>query len=120
MTDRYHDDVRDAGLGGYYARDPRRGPEVSYRGRGPKNYRRSDELIADDIHAMLTEDDDLDATDIEVKVENGEVMLSGSVSNRWAKRHAEDLAAECPGVADVQNRLRVARIEDQVIGKASE
>ncbi len=94
--------------------------EVSYRGRGPKNYRRPDDRIADDIHRLLTDDDDLDATDIDVRVEDGQVTLAGTVSSRWAKRHAEDLAAECRGVHDVQNRLRVQPVGDQPLGKASE
>lgn len=81
--------------------------EMSYRGRGPKNYRRADDLIADDIHRMLTDDHDLDATNIDVHVENGEVTLSGTVSSRWAKRHAEDVVAECRGVTDVMNQLKV-------------
>jgi len=130
MANRYEDE-RDADLGGYYARDPHprdfggdyareRALEPSFRGRGPKNYRRSDDLIADDIHRILTDDDELDATNIDVQVENGEVMLTGAVSNRWAKRHAEDLAAECRGVHDVQNRLRVEPVENQTIGKATE
>jgi osmotically-inducible protein OsmY len=40
-------------------------------------------------------------------VDDGEVMLSGTVSDQAARRLAEDLAAECAGVRDVHNRLRV-------------
>lgn len=122
------DEFRNANFGGDYARDPRRRDlggdyareRPSYRGRGPKNYRRSDHLIADDVHQTLTDDDALDATNIDVHVDNGEVTLNGMVSNRWAKRYAEDLVARCRGVVDVQNRLRIEPFEDQQIGKASE
>lgn len=123
-------DSRDSDLSGYYARDTHRGGfgddyareerMISYRGRGPKNYRRSDESIAEDVHRMLTDDDHLDATDIEVRVENCDVTLSGFVANRWAKRYAEDLVAQCRGVHDVQNRLRIAPLEEQHLGKTSE
>jgi hypothetical protein len=34
-------------------------------------------------------------------------MLSGTVMSRFEKRHAEDLAEGVPGVAHVQNNLRV-------------
>ena len=89
-------------FGGYYARDG-----ISFRGRGPKNYRRSDERIAEDIHDRLTHDHDVDATHIEVSVANGEVTLQGTVDSRRAKRIAGDIAWECRGVHDVHNRLKI-------------
>jgi hyperosmotically inducible periplasmic protein len=83
----------------------------SYRGRGPKNYRRSDEAIREDVCERLTMDHDIDATEVEVTVEEAVVTLSGSVSDRQAKRLAEDIAELVRGVRDVQNQLRVARTE---------
>jgi BON domain-containing protein len=80
-----------------------------YAGRGPRNYQRSDERIEEDINEWLTDHGDLDATDIEVKVNNGEVTLSGSVDSRWAKRIAEDVAESVSGVKDVNNNLRVTQ-----------
>jgi osmotically-inducible protein OsmY len=50
----------------------------------------------------------LDASDIEVAVENGDVTLEGSVEDRRMKRLAEDIAASVPGVDDVHNRLRLS------------
>jgi len=49
----------------------------------------------------------LDAGEIEVQVKNGEVTLSGTVSDRLAKRHAEDMIERVSGVRDVQNNIRV-------------
>ncbi|HEV3469137.1 MAG TPA: BON domain-containing protein [Pyrinomonadaceae bacterium] len=80
-----------------------------YRGRGPRNYRRSDERIRDDINDRLTENDWLDASDIEVQVTGGEVTLIGTVESRYAKRLAEDIAESVSGVTHVQNNLRVKR-----------
>lgn len=80
-----------------------------YRGRGPRNYRRSDDRIRDDINDRLTEHDWLDASDIDVSVSGGEVTLSGTVESRYAKRLAEDIAESVSGVAHVQNNLRVTR-----------
>jgi len=81
----------------------------THRGRGPKNYRRSDERIREDINDRLTEHDWLDASDIEVSVTAGEVTLSGAVESRHAKRLAEDIAESVVGVTNVQNNLRVRR-----------
>ena len=77
------------------------------RGRGPKNYRRSDERIREEINDRLTEDDWLDATEIEVSVIAGEVVLTGEVESRRDKRYAEDIAVSVSGVNNVQNNLRV-------------
>src|SRR5882672_6063916 len=52
------------------------GPYVGY---GPRGYHRTDERIHEDVCERLTEHGDLDATDIEVGVTTGEVMLSGTV-----------------------------------------
>ncbi|RYE97546.1 MAG: BON domain-containing protein, partial [Oxalobacteraceae bacterium] len=79
------------------------------RRRGPVGYRRSDARIHEDVCEALSDHGDLDASDIEVRVEGGEVVLRGTVSARHAKFYAEDLAAACRGVVDVINELRVAR-----------
>src|SRR4029079_9088275 len=78
-----------------------------HRGRGPKNYRRSDERIKEDVNDRLSDDYYLDASDVEVAVENSEVTLTGTVRNRNDKRRAEDLAESVSGVTNVENRLRV-------------
>ena len=77
------------------------------RGRGPKGYRRSDERIKEDVNDRLGDDYYIDASDIEVMVENQEVTLTGTVTNRNDKRRAEDIAESVSGVTNVENRLRV-------------
>ena len=81
----------------------------SYRGRGPKNYRRSDDRIREDVCERLTDDDHVDASGMEVSVQDCVVTLSGSVDDRDMKRRAEDIAESVHGVRDVQNQIRVAR-----------
>ena len=83
------------------------GDDDTHRGRGPRNYSRSDERIREDVSDRLSHDRHLDASDIEVTVSGGEVTLDGTVDSRAAKRHAEDLAEDCSGVKHVQNNLRV-------------
>lgn len=87
-----------------YGRDPQR---VSYAGRGPKGYKRSDERIREDVSEALTRSHDVDATNIDVSVTDGLVTLTGSVDDRHAKRMAEDVAQDVSGVRDVQNQLHV-------------
>jgi hypothetical protein len=81
---------------------------TDHRGRGPKNFKRSDDRIHEDVCQRLTDDPWLDASEIEVGVSAGEVTLSGSVESREAKRRAEDLAEDRTGVTNVRNDLRVA------------
>jgi osmotically-inducible protein OsmY len=83
------------------------GSMASHRGKGPKSYVRSDERIHEDVSDRLRDDEHIDASDIEVSVEKGDVVLSGTVENRFAKRHAEDLTEHISGVRNVENRIRV-------------
>ena len=84
-------------------RDERRG---EHWGRGPKGYTRSDDRIKEDINDRLTDHSYLDASDIEVEVNNCEVTLTGTVDSRYAKRTAEDIAEQVSGVRNVENRIR--------------
>src|SRR5262249_6498718 len=78
-----------------------------HRGRGPKGYKRTDARVREDINDRLADDSFLDASEIEVEVKNGEVTLSGTVTQRQDKRRAEDLAENVSGVQHVQNNLRL-------------
>lgn len=80
-----------------------------HRGKGPKGYTRSDERIREDVCDSLSDDDELDASDITVTVKGGEVTLEGSVPDRRAKQRAEDLAEAVSGVRDVDNKLRKSK-----------
>ncbi|WP_284164783.1 BON domain-containing protein [Frigidibacter sp. SD6-1] len=83
-----------------------------HRGRGPRNYRRSDSRLEEDVNDRLTDDDWLDASDITVEVKDQEVTLEGFVASRQAKRRAEDCADSVSGVQHVQNNLRVRGMSD--------
>jgi hypothetical protein len=101
------------GLGGsatgYSAGSWMAGP---HRGRGPQGYQRSDARIEEDVCEHLTHHGMLDATGIQVRVENGEVTLAGTVESRQAKRLAEDILESISGVRDIHNQLRVQRDQD--------
>jgi osmotically-inducible protein OsmY len=81
----------------------------SHKGKGPKDYQRSESRIREDVSDRLSDDHDLDASDIDVKVSGNEVILSGTVEDRDAKRRAEDIAESVSGVSNVQNQLKIAQ-----------
>jgi hypothetical protein len=89
------------------------GGRVNHRGRGPRGYKRSDERIQEEINDALTYDPLVDASDVEVRVENGEVTLDGHVDDRASRRRAEDIAENVLGVGYVQNNLRVRQQTQQ-------
>jgi len=78
-----------------------------HAGRGPRGYQRSDERIREEINDRLTAHGMIDASDIEVIVDHGEVTLDGLVGSRAEKRAAEDVADEIHGVREVHNHLRL-------------
>lgn len=78
-----------------------------YFGRGPKGYRRSDARLLEEISDRLMAHPDVDASDIEVSVDDGIATLRGTVENRYQKRIAEYVAEDVMGVDDLNNQLKV-------------
>ncbi len=85
-----------------------------FTGVGPQDYQRSDDRIEEDVCDRLTQHGQLDASDVNVDVNDGEVKLTGSVPDRRMKRLAEDIAYNVPGVFDVQNQLRINKQQGQL------
>ena len=79
----------------------------SHRGKGPQNYKRDDSRIKDDVNDSLTDHHNIDASNINVEVKDGNVILSGHVDNRQAKREAETAIDYISGVNNVENRIHV-------------
>jgi hypothetical protein len=105
-----------------YVPEPSRG---GFSGRGPKGYSRTDERIREDVCDRLSWNDEVDATDITVRVESGVVTLQGSVETRHMKRLAIDLAENVPGVQDVDSSIRVTKpmlteLKEKITGEQSE
>jgi len=90
-----------------YYREPSGQLQRGHRGKGPMNYQRSDERIREAVCEMLTDDDRIDASRMEVHVMNADVTLTGLVDDRYTKRLAEEIVESVPGVRDIQNQLRV-------------
>ena len=66
-----------------------------------------DQNIAEDIVNALERNVHVNAEDIDVKVEDGEVTLDGTVKTYTAKNAAFDSALYTPGVISVNNRIIV-------------
>ncbi len=86
----------------------------NFRGRGPKGYRRSDSLIKDDVSEALYRSSEVDASEIEVFVDAGNVTLKGFVTSRPQKKDAEATVEHLAGVEDVYNELRIRDVETDV------
>lgn len=113
----YYGEEYEAGVFGH--QNPSRRPNMEHEygsrsfrkyvaARGPKNYTRSDERIEEDVCERLTEDAELDASEITVQVENGEVTLSGTVEHRYFKKLAENIVESVSGVKDIHNQIRIS------------
>lgn len=88
--------------------EPEWRPERRYP-PGPKGYQRSDERLREDISERLMEAHYIDSSDVTVEVSGAKVMLEGTVPERRMKHAIEDLVDACPGVQDIDNRIRVRR-----------
>jgi hypothetical protein len=80
-------------------------------GRGPKGYQRSDERIHEEVCERIARAG-VDVDEVEVKVEKGEVTLTGSVRSRGDKWRLEDVVDDVFGVDEVNNHLRVSRRDE--------
>lgn len=101
LTDNYHADRNE----GFF--DSMKNSVKNFFGKGPKGYMRSDERIQEDVCDALYRHPRIDASEIEVEVNEGTVTLKGSVEDRQAKRMAEDIAESCTGVSNVSNQILV-------------
>lgn len=87
--------------------DNRREDERNHFGKGPKGYQRSNQRIREDACEALTRSPHIDATEIELNVEDGIVTLTGTVESRRIKKEAERVVETVLGVEDVVNLLKM-------------
>ena len=84
-----------------------------HTGQGPRGLEGSDEKIHEEVCDRLTRHGWIDASNIEVSVEDNQVWLRGTVRDRRMKRMAEDTAETVAGVVDVHNRLTIERVDSE-------
>jgi hypothetical protein len=81
----------------------------NHKGKGPRNYHRSDELIMEDIHDRIAADWNMDALDVDIKVEKGVVHLAGQVRDRSSRDRIEDITEAVRGVKSIENKIRIEK-----------
>lgn len=84
----------------------------NFFGVGPKGYQRSDERIREEVCEALARHPAVDASDIEVRVKDAHVILTGTVESRLMKRRAEEALDGVWGIEDVRVELTVPRNTD--------
>lgn len=74
-----------------------------------------DTEISANVTQALADDPVADAWDVVVQVDNGVVVLKGTVNSYAEKMAADDIAMNIKGVRDVRNQIRtsVANVEDE-------
>lgn len=78
-------------------------PSTDFYGKGPKGYLKSDQEIKENVCEALARHTKIEASDVEVSVENGVVTMTGTVPDRLTKHLLEEATEECTGVIDINN-----------------
>jgi len=81
-------------------------------GIGPKGYRRSDALIYEDVCENLLNDPMIDASEIEIEVDDGVVTLKGYVEDRTMKKETEICIEHIYGIEDIFNLLNLYQYKE--------
>lgn len=81
---------------------------------GPTNDSEVEDFISDALDVTPG------ATDVEVRCENGRVILTGTVSHKRLKRDAGEIAWAIPSVSDVQNNVTIVASRRRPRGREAE
>jgi uncharacterized protein (DUF2267 family) len=88
------------------------GSEVPVEFRRPKHYTRSDERVLEEVCEALGRLEQLDLSDVEIGVRQGEVTLTGTVPERVMKYQIEMECERIPFVQEIHDQLRVPNSKD--------
>jgi osmotically-inducible protein OsmY len=94
----------------YISVDPALITDERKRQRRAERTHRKDDWISTRLRALLRSDTTVNDRSIEITVSDGEVTLSGSVASSAERAVAESIAADVPGVQDVDSRLVIERL----------
>ena len=78
-----------------------------FRGVGPQTRHEEDEDLRDMICQRLSDDPNLDASNVIVRVIDNEAILDGSVRSREDAQHLYETALDVPGIVHVRDRVQV-------------
>lgn len=92
-----------------WSHDPRsEAAHEKHYGKGPRAWL-TPERIKERVSEALYFSPEVDASDIDIEIEEGCVVLRGIVDDRKQKKAAERRIENIPGVDDVRNELRIRR-----------
>lgn len=83
-----------------------------YSGLGPRGYNDAGDPAGQEVASRLTQHGQVDASNIEITIDNGEVLLEGTVDSEETKRLAQEALESIGGVSSVQNLLQVQTDQD--------
>jgi osmotically-inducible protein OsmY len=93
----------------YITVDPARIPQIRERQAELADVERADAWISSRLRRLFQFDTTVNAHSIEVEARDGTAILSGAVTSSAERKVAEDLAANVPGVRDLDSRLVIER-----------
>lgn len=80
----------------------------SFKGRGPRNYRPSDDRIGERLCEVLTDHPDVDASELTLHVECGIVKLRGSLRDEAMKDRVLAAIQDTHGVVGVVDQVQIS------------
>ena len=80
-----------------------------YSGFGPQ-YDSAGDPVGQEVASRLTQHGRVDASAIEITVENGDVLLEGTVADEETKRLVGEAVQTVPGVNQIENMLQVQTV----------
>jgi hypothetical protein len=83
------------------------GEDVANFEKGHNMSKRLDEEIREEASEILKNHENIDATDINIRVEEGFIFLNGAVGSRDIRCVAEDCLKDITGVHEVVNKLTI-------------
>lgn len=75
--------------------------------RGPEGYRRSDERIREIITDMIQTDPAIDSRDLDIKVHEGRVRLTGYIPDADAEKRISAVIQRVPGIKEIESELKI-------------
>ena len=81
-----------------------------YSGFGPR-YDSAGDPVGQEVASRLTQHGQVDASNIEITVENGDVLLEGTVADEETKRLVGEAVQTVTGVNQIENMLQVQTVQ---------
>ena len=78
----------------------------------------SDQDVSEAMYCLLDANSEINSNDIQVSIDNGNVILEGTVNSYWKREKIRKIASQISGVVSVKNKISVipdVKISDEEI-----